>query len=112
MVVGFQLGGALLELVEQRACQAAYDIRTLRGHNLLTKIGRSHRYQVLPPTARTVVAILTLREQVFAPIMAGFRVPAAADHQPPGTAIDRDFEALRLNMHTLFDDLAISTMAA
>ena len=63
--------------------QAAYDIRKLRGHDLVTKIGRSHRYQVPPHAARTIIAVLTLRDHVISPIIAGVRVPRRG--RPPAT---------------------------
>jgi hypothetical protein len=94
------------------ARQAAYDIRKLRGHNLVTKIGRSHRYHVPAQAARTIVAILTLRDQVISPIIAGVRVPRRGRPPATWTTIDRDYEALRRNMHTLFDHLALNTKAA
>ena len=51
--------------------QAAYDLRKLRGKNLITKPGRTRRYHLEPPTAGTITALLTLREQVIGPILAG-----------------------------------------
>jgi hypothetical protein len=91
--------------------QAAYDIRKLRGHNLVTKIGRSRRYRVPPQAARTITALLTLREQVIAPIIAGIRVPRRGRPPATWTTIDRDYEALRVNMNNLFDHLALTTAA-
>jgi hypothetical protein len=92
--------------------QAAYDIRKLRGHNLVTKIGRSHRYLVPPPAARTIVAVLTLRDHVISPIIAGVRVPRRGRPPATWTVIDRDYETLRTNMTNLFDHLALNTTAA
>ena len=87
-------------------------LRKLRGHNLVTKIGRSHRYQLPADAARTIVAILTLRDQVISPIIAGVCVPRRGRPPTTWTAVDRDYETLRRNMHTLFDHLALNTMAA
>ena len=55
--------------------QAAYDLRKLRGKNLVVKPGRTRRYQVPPDAARTITALLTLRDHVIAPILAGVRSP-------------------------------------
>ncbi len=55
--------------------QAAYDLRKLRGKNLIIKPGRTRRYQVPPSAARTIAALLTLRDQVIGPILAGVRSP-------------------------------------
>jgi hypothetical protein len=42
--------------------QAAYGLRKLRGKDLVVKPGRSRRYQLPPPPARIITALLTLRE--------------------------------------------------
>ena len=55
--------------------QAAYDLRKLRGKELIAKPGRTRRYHLSPQTAGTIAALLTLREQVIAPILAGVRSP-------------------------------------
>ena len=55
--------------------QAAYDLRKLRGKQLVDKPGRTRRYRVPALAARTIAALLTLRDQVIAPILA-------ADAQP------------------------------
>jgi hypothetical protein len=55
--------------------QAAYDLRKLRGKELIAKPGRTRRYHLTPQNAGTIAALLTLREQVIAPILAGVRSP-------------------------------------
>jgi len=42
--------------------QAAYDLRKLRGKDLIVKPGRSRRYQVPPQAARTIAGLLALRD--------------------------------------------------
>jgi len=92
--------------------QAAYDLRKLRGKNLLIKPGRSRRYQVPPGAARTITALLTLRDHVIAPILAGVRSPRPGRRPAHWTRIDADYENLRVSMHALFDDLGIRTSPA
>jgi hypothetical protein len=91
--------------------QAAYDLRKLRGKNLLVKPGRSRRYQVPPGAARTITAFLALRDHVIAPILAGVRSPRPGRRPAHWTRIDRDYENLRIGMQSLFDDLGIATSA-
>ncbi len=55
--------------------QGGYDLRKLRGQQLLDKPGRTRRYHVPPLAARTIAALLTLRDQVIAPILAAVRSP-------------------------------------
>ncbi|WP_239342099.1 hypothetical protein [Frankia sp. CiP3] len=91
--------------------QAAYDLRKLRGKDLVVKPGRSRRYQLPPEAARTLAALLTLREQVISPILAGVRSPRPGRKPAHWTRIDRDYETLRIDMQTLFHDLGIATCA-
>ncbi|HEV8652042.1 MAG TPA: hypothetical protein VG276_22265 [Actinomycetes bacterium] len=92
--------------------QAAYDLRKLRGKDLVVKPGRSRRYQVPPPAARTIAGLLTLRDQVIGPIVAGVRSPRLGRKPAHWTAIDRDYETLRIGMQTLFADLGITASSA
>src|SRR3954451_3935930 len=87
--------------------QAAYDLRKLRGKDLVTKPGRTRPYHLVPATAGTIAALLTLREQVIAPILAGVRSPRLGRKPTTWTRIDRDYETLRTDMQTLFQDLGI-----
>jgi len=88
--------------------QAAYDLRKLRGKNLVVKPGRGRRYQVPDDAARTLSAILTLRDRVIAPVLAGVRKPVGRPRNTY-TRIDRDYDTLRYDMRSLFTDLGIAT---
>jgi hypothetical protein len=92
--------------------QAAYDLRKLRGKNLVVKPGHARRYHVPPGAARTIAALLALRDQVIAPIIAGVRSPRRGRKPAHWTRIDRDYETLRIGMQALFHDLGITAAAA
>jgi hypothetical protein len=77
-----------------------------------TKPRALHRYQVPTTAARTIVAVLTLRDHVIGPIIAGVRVPRRGRPPATWTTVDQDYENLRRGMTTLFDHLAINTIAA
>jgi hypothetical protein len=90
------------------ARQAGYDLRKLRGKGLVAKLGRTRRYHVPPLAARTIAALLALRDQVIAPILAGIRSPQRRGRKPASwTAVDRDYENLRIGMQSLFQHLGI-----
>lgn len=91
--------------------QAAYDLRKLRGKQLVVKPGRTRRYQVPGEAARTIAALLALRDHVIAPILAGARRPGPGRPPKTCTRIDRDYDTLRAGMRTLFHDLAIQSAA-
>ena len=63
--------------------QAAYDLRKLRGKQLVGKPPRTRRYYLPGPAARTISALLTLRDHVIAPILAGVQIRRTTT-SPPG----------------------------
>lgn len=88
--------------------QAAYDLKKLRGKDLIQKLPASRRYQAPPDAIRTMAALLVLRDQVVRPILAGIRVPTQGRKPANWTAVDRDYENLRVNMKALFQDLGVA----
>jgi len=88
--------------------QAAYDLRKFRGKELITKPGRTRRYHLTPQTAGTIAALLTLRDQVIEPILAGVHSPRMGRKPATWTRVDRDYENIRIDMQTLFHDLGIN----
>ena len=92
--------------------QAAYDLRKLRGKQLVDRLARTHRYYVPPDAARVLAGLSALRDQVLAPILAGIRSPRQGRKPSHWTDVDRDYEQIRINMQKLFHDLAIDRAAA
>ncbi len=92
--------------------QAACDIRKLRGKGPAVKPGHSRCYHILPEAARTIAALLPLRDHVIAPILAGVRSPRMSRKPKVWTLIDRRYESLRTGMQDLFLDLGIAAAAA
>lgn len=73
--------------------QAAYDLRKLRGEQLVDKPGRSRRYHVPASAARTIAGIVALRDHVIAPILAGVRSPRLRRKPSIWTAVRRSLSA-------------------
>ena len=92
--------------------QAAYDLRKLRGKQLVDKPARTRRHRVPALAARTIAALLTLRDQVIAPILAAVRSPRMGRKPAHWTRVDRDYERIRIDMQTLFTDIALQTPLA
>jgi hypothetical protein len=91
--------------------QAAYDLRKLRGKQLISKPGRTRRYHLSPQAAGTIAALLSLREHVLAPILAGVHSPRRGRKPAAWTPVDRDYEKIRIHMQALFQDLGINVAA-
>jgi hypothetical protein len=92
--------------------QAAYDLRKLRGKGLAVKPARTRRYHIPPDAARTIAALLALRDHVLAPVIAGARRPRRGRKPAHWTATGQDHQTLRIGMQALFHDLGIATPAA
>lgn len=88
--------------------QAAYDLRKLRGKRLVHKPGNSRRYHVPGHAARSITALLTIRDHVISPILAGVRSPRQGRKPSTWTPVDRTYEQIRINMQTLFSHLGIT----
>jgi hypothetical protein len=54
--------------------------------------------------------MLTLRDQVIAPILAGVRSPRPGRRPAHWTLIDRNYETLRIDMQALFRNLGITSV--
>jgi hypothetical protein len=89
--------------------QAAYDLRKLRGKQLIDKPARTHRYRVPARAARTIAALLTLRDEVTAPILAAVRSPRVAPNPRTGHASTVTTKRIRADLQTLFNALGIET---
>jgi len=88
--------------------RAAYDLKKLRGKDLITRIGKSRRYTVPPQALRAIAALVLLREKVIRPILAGTAQPKMGRKPKNWSPIDTHYEAVRQNMLTLFEDLGIA----
>lgn len=87
--------------------QAAYDLKKLRGKNLVAKIGKSHRYQASAEGLRTLVALGLLRDKVLKPVLRNRNLqgrPPRSNHP-----VDRHYYNLRQEMRRLFRTLKIAS---
>jgi len=86
------------------ARHAAYDLKKLRGKGWVLKIGSSRRYQVPPQSLRLMAALLTLRDKVIQPVLAG----AAKPKRGPKPKHQSPIDALYLAVHLALRNLLIA----
>ena len=109
-----ELGGR--DLREYSVRRAAYDLKKLRGKELVTKLGRSQRYELSVTGLRTIAALVVLRDKVLKPLLAALASPLTAAPIRPRrgrkprdwTRVDDHYQALRLTMHALLADLQVA----
>jgi hypothetical protein len=86
---------------------AAYDLKKLRAKNVVQRIGKSRRYQASAYGLQVIAALVTLRNQVIQPILAGTvnRKPSRQAHNP--TPVDQCYASLRTHMQDLLQQLGM-----
>jgi len=87
---------------------AAYDLKKLRGKHLITKMGRSRRYELCAVSMRAIAALQILRDHVIRPVLAGVRAPHQEPETTPFPALDRHYQRLRLDIQPVFQELGIA----
>jgi hypothetical protein len=108
-----ELAASVSALSKQRQSQygprrAAYDLKKLRGKQIIDRIGRTRRYQPLAAGLRAITALLVLTNKAIRPLLAAAQRlrPTRGPHNP--RAIDRHYHAITLAMEGLFDELGIA----
>jgi hypothetical protein len=89
---------------------AAYDLSKLRGKQWLVPIENSRRYQVMSDSLRTISALLTLREKVLRPLLAGARYARRSPSLPSRSSPLEDlYQTLQNDMlsHSKVLDFAV-----
>ena len=88
--------------------RAAYDLKKIRGKNLVEEVGSSRHYQPLSQGLKIIAALCVLREKVIHPLLAGIATPRLGRKPKNWRSIDQLYETLRLNMRSLFQELGIA----
>jgi hypothetical protein len=87
--------------------QAAYDLVKLRGKKLVERIGKTRCYRIKATAIRILAGLLTLREKVIKPVLAGLGKPRVG--RPPKTIhpIDQHYINLQREMRHLLLTLGL-----
>ncbi len=101
-----RLGGSAASAYTAR--RAAYDLKKLRGKNLVQRIDGTRRYEALSSGLKILATVTVLRTHVLKPLLASADSTAPARGGQNPTALDRHFETLRTGMHGVFLELGIA----
>jgi hypothetical protein len=88
---------------------AAYDLKKLRGKQMVEHVGKTRRYQPMLNGLRVMAALLVLRDKVVRPILAAAQPLRPNRGTQNSTPIDRHYETMRLAMQEIFHELGIAT---
>jgi hypothetical protein len=87
---------------------AAYDLKKLRGKQILRRIGHTRRYEPLPTGLRAMTALLVLRNKAIKPLLAAAQPlrPTRGAHNPK--PIDAHYDAIRVALQGVFHELGLA----
>jgi hypothetical protein len=87
---------------------AAYDLKKLRGKDIVHRIGHTRRYEPLPTGLRAMTALLVLRDKAIKPLLAAAQPlrPRRGPHNPK--PIDRHYAAIQTAMRGVFHELGLA----
>lgn len=88
--------------------QAAYDLKKLRGKQLVERARRRTDYQPTVDGLRLMAALLVLREKVIKPVLSAVGHPRPAPLPKQRAPIDEHYERLQDQMRELFHHLGIA----
>ena len=110
---GFQCAALAAKVQENLAVpyaprQAAYDLKKLRGKNLVRKIDNSRRYEPVPEGLQTMTALLILREKVIKPVLAGVGKVRRGPKLKHQSQVDIHYANIQTEMRALLQTLGIA----
>ena len=87
---------------------AAYDLKKLRGKQVIDRIRHTRRYETLPSGLRALTALLVLRNKAIKPLLAAAQPlrPTRGAHNPH--PIDAHYQTINLAMHGVFHELGLA----
>ena len=88
--------------------QAAYDLKKLRGKQIVQRIARTRRYQTLPAGLRAMAALVVLRNKVIKPLLAAAQPlrPTRGAHNPK--PIDAHYRTIQIAMTGVFREFGLA----
>ncbi len=87
---------------------ASYDLKKLRGKHWVHKIENSRRYQPDPQGLMTMTVLLTLRDKVIKPVLAGAGRPQQDRLPNRPSELDLQYGKVQSELHSLFNLLGIA----
>jgi len=87
---------------------AAYDLKKLRGKQIVDRIRHTRRYETLPSGLRALTALLVLRNKAIKPLLAAAQPlrPTRGAHNPH--PIDAHYQTINLAMQGVFHELGLA----
>jgi hypothetical protein len=89
--------------------RAAYDLKKLRGKDIVRRIGRTRGYEVIPSGLKALTALVVLRNKAtIKPLLAAAQELRPARHAQNPRPLDKHYQDLRTAMQGVFHELGIA----
>jgi len=91
-----------------QARQAAYDLKKLRGKEMVQRVGKTRKYEPTSPGLKALTALLVLRDKVIKPLLAASMEthPVRGAQNPRN--LDCHYETIRGGMQGVFRELGLA----
>ena len=93
---------------EYQSRQAAYDLKKLRGKEMVQRIGKTQKYEPTSTGLKAITALLVLRDKVIRPLLAASTETYPAHGAQNPRNLDRHYEAIRVGMQGVFRELGVA----
>jgi len=88
--------------------RAAYDLKKLRGKQIVDRIGKTARYQPIPQGLRAMAALIVIRDKAIKPLLAAAQQHRRSRRPQNPSPLDIHYQKLRLDMQGVFHELGIA----
>ena len=90
------------------ARRAAYDLKKLRGKQLVRRMGKTAKYEPIPTGLRPMTALLVLRDQAIKPLLAAAQQPRLSRGPQNPRPLDIHYQTICAGMQGVFKELGIA----
>jgi hypothetical protein len=87
--------------------RAAYDLKKLRGKQIVSRINRTRRYEPLPTGLKAMAAWVVLRDKAIKPLLAAAQGASPTRGAQNPTPLDTHYNTIRLAMQGVFRELGL-----
>lgn len=91
-----------------QARQAAYDLKKLRGKQMVRRLGNTRNYEPTSTGLRALTALLVLRDKVIKPLLAASIETHPTHGAQNPTPLDHHYEATRTGLLGIFRELGLA----
>lgn len=88
--------------------RAAYDLKKLRGKQLVRRMGKTAKYEPIPAGLRAMTALLLLRDKAIKPLLAVAQQLHPTHSPQTPTSLDTHYRTIYTGMQGVFHELGIA----